>query len=219
MEKKFRDILLIATDEMGLTLTETQLALFETYRETLLLWNSKMNLVSLQSDLDLPVRHFIDSLTLLPYLPAVPVSVLDIGSGAGFPAIPIKIVRTDLHMTLLEASRKKSSFLKEVVRKLGLQGISVLNSRLEELLRNDPKPSFDLIVSRATLKLPDLVEQGLPLLKDGGFLAAMKGPGVEEERAALDSLKNMCFRIVGNYSFALPLTGDHRNILLVDKPR
>jgi 16S rRNA (guanine527-N7)-methyltransferase len=219
MEKKFRDILLNATDEMGLTMTETQLALFETYRETLLLWNSKMNLVSLQSDLDLPVRHFIDSLTLLPYLPAVPVSVLDIGSGAGFPAIPIKIVRTDLHMTLLEASRKKSSFLKEVVRKLGLQGISVLNSRLEELLRKDPKPSFDLIVSRATLKLPDLVAQGLPLLKDGGFLAAMKGPGVEEERAALDSLKNMCFRIVGNYSFALPLTGDHRNILLVDKPR
>jgi 16S rRNA (guanine527-N7)-methyltransferase len=215
----FRDILLNATDEMGLTLTETQLALFEAYRETLLLWNSKMNLVSLQSDLDLPVRHFIDSLTLLPYLPAVPVSVLDIGSGAGFPAIPIKIVRTDLHMTLLEASRKKSSFLKEVVRKLGLQGISVLNSRLEELLRKDPKPSFDLIVSRATLKLPDLVAQGLPLLKDGGFLAAMKGPGVEEERAALDSLKNMCFRIVGNYSFALPLTGDHRNILLVDKPR
>jgi 16S rRNA (guanine527-N7)-methyltransferase len=218
MEKKFRDILLIATDEMGLTLTETQLALFETYRETLLLWNSKMNLVSLQSDLDLPVRHFIDSLTLLPYLPAVPVSVLDIGSGAGFPAIPIKIVRTDLHMTLLEASRKKSSFLKEVVRKLGLQGISVLNSRLEELLRKDPTPSFDMIVSRATLKLPDLVAQGLPLLKDGGVLAAMKGPGVEEERAALDSLKNMCFRIVGNYSFALPLTGDHRNILLVDKP-
>jgi 16S rRNA (guanine527-N7)-methyltransferase len=219
MEKDFRSILMKAAGEMGLSLTEKQLALFETYRETLLLWNSKMNLVSLQSDLDLPVRHFIDSLTLLPYLPAVPVSVLDIGSGAGFPAIPIKIVRTDLHMTLLEASRKKSSFLKEVVRKLGLQGISVLNSRLEELLRKDPTPSFDLIVSRATLKLPDLVAQGLPLLKDGGFLAAMKGPGVEEERAALDSLKNICFRIVGNYSFALPLTGDHRNILLVDKPR
>jgi 16S rRNA (guanine527-N7)-methyltransferase len=219
MEKDFRSILMKAAGEMGLSLTEKQLALFETYRVTLLLWNSKMNLVSLQSDLDLPVRHFIDSLTLLPYLPAVPVSVLDIGSGAGFPAIPIKIVRTDLHMTLLEASRKKSSFLKEVVRKLGLQGISVLNSRLEELLRKDPTPTFDLIVSRATLKLPDLVAQGLPLLKDGGFLAAMKGPGVEEERAALDSLKNMCFRIVGNYSFALPLTGDHRNILLVDKPR
>jgi 16S rRNA (guanine527-N7)-methyltransferase len=219
MEKDFRSILMKAAGEMGLTLTVAQLALFETYRETLLLWNSKMNLVSLQSDLDLPVRHFIDSLTLLPYLPAVPGSVLDIGSGAGFPAIPIKIVRTDLHMTLLEASRKKSSFLKEVVRKLGLQGISVLNGRLEELPRKDPKPSFDLIVSRATLKLPDLVAQGLPLLKDGGFLAAMKGAGVEDERAALDSLKNMCFRIVGNYSFTLPLTGDHRNILLVDKPR
>jgi 16S rRNA (guanine527-N7)-methyltransferase len=219
MEKDFRSILIKAAGEMGLTLTVAQLALFETYRETLLLWNSKMNLVSLQSDLDLPVRHFIDSLTLLPYLPAVPASVLDIGSGAGLPAIPIKIVRTDLDMTLLEASRKKSSFLKEVVRKLGLQGISVLNSRLEDLLKEDPRPSFDLIVSRATLKLPDLVEQGLPLLKDGGFLAAMKGPGVEEEMAALDSVKDKCFRIVGNYSFTLPLTGDHRNILLVDKPR
>jgi 16S rRNA (guanine527-N7)-methyltransferase len=219
MEKDFRSIFMKAAGEMGLTLTVAQLALFETYRETLLLWNSKMNLVSLQSDLDLPVRHFIDSLTLLPYLPAVPGSVLDIGSGAGLPAIPIKIVRTDLDMTLLEASRKKSSFLKEVVRKLGLQGISVLNSRLEDLLKEDPRPSFDLIVSRATLKLPDLVEQGLPLLKDGGFLAAMKGPGVEEEMAALDSAKDKCFRIVGNYSFTLPLTGDHRNILLVDKPR
>jgi 16S rRNA (guanine527-N7)-methyltransferase len=219
MENDFNGILMKAAGEMGLTLTVAQLAHFETYRETLLLWNSKMNLVSLQSDLDLPVRHFIDSLTLLPYLPAVPARVLDIGSGAGFPAIPIKIVRTDLHMTLLEASRKKSSFLKEVVRKLGLRGISILNSRLEELLRMDPMPSFDLIVSRATLKLPDLLAQGLPLLKDGGFLAAMKGPGAEEEIAALDSVKNMCFRIVGNYSFTLPLTGDHRNILLVDKPR
>jgi 16S rRNA (guanine527-N7)-methyltransferase len=149
----------------------------------------------------------------------VPGSVLDIGSGAGLPAIPIKIVRRDLDMTLLEASRKKSSFLKEVVRKLGLHGVSVLNSRLEDLLKEDPRPSFDLIVSRAALKLPDLVEQGLPLLKDGGFLAAMKGPGVEEEIAALDSVKDKCFRIVGNYSFTLPLTGDHRNILLVDKPR
>jgi 16S rRNA (guanine527-N7)-methyltransferase len=219
MEKDFRSIFITAADEMGLTLTVAQLALFETYRETLLLWNSKMNLVSLPSNLDLPVRHFIDSLTLLPYLPAVPGSVLDIGSGAGLPAIPIKIVRRDLDMTLLEASRKKSSFLKEVVRKLGLRGISVLNRRLEDLLKEDPRPSFDLIVSRATLKLPDLVAQGLPLLKDGGFLAAMKGPGAEEEIAALDSLKDVYFRIVGNYSFTLPLTGDQRNILLVDKPR
>jgi 16S rRNA (guanine527-N7)-methyltransferase len=218
MEGNFRQILLAAADQMGLALTGPQITLFEAYREILLLWNSKMNLVSLQSELDLPVRHFIDSLTLLPYLPAGPGTLLDIGSGAGFPSIPVKIVREDLHMTLLEASRKKSSFLKEVVRKLGLQGISVMNSRLEELLKKEVKPSFDLIVSRATLKLPDLVEQGLPLLKVGGFLAAMKGPGIEEERAALDSLKDTCFRVVGNYPFTLPLTGDRRNIILVDKP-
>ncbi len=219
MEGDFRKILLAAAGEMGLALTGAHIAQFEAYREILLLWNSKMNLVSLQSEIDLPVRHFIDSLSLLPYLPSVPGTMLDIGSGAGFPSIPVKIVREDLDSTLLEASRKKSSFLKEVVRRLGLQGISVLNGRLEELLKSDHKPYFDLIVSRATLKLPDLVAQGLPLLKKGGFLAAMKGPGAEKEKAALDSLKGLRFRVVGNYSFTLPLTGDHRNIILVDKPR
>jgi 16S rRNA (guanine527-N7)-methyltransferase len=219
MERDFRKILIAAADEMGIALTDLHLALFETYRQTLLLWNSRMNLVSLQSELDLPVRHYIDSLTLLPYIPPGTGTVLDIGSGAGFPAIPIKIVRTNLQMTLLEASRKKSSFLKEVIRKLGLEGLTVLNCRLEELLKKDRKPSFDLIISRATLKLPELLAQGLPLLKQGGILAAMKGPGLEEETAALDSLKNMSFRIVGNYPFTLPLTGDRRNILLVDNPR
>jgi 16S rRNA (guanine527-N7)-methyltransferase len=219
LENEFRDILLKAADQMGLALMDAQITRFDTYRETLLQWNTRMNLVSLQSEFDLPVRHFIDSLTLLPCIPPGTGTILDIGSGAGFPAIPIKIVRMDLHMTLLEASRKKSSFLKEVIRKLGLQDIAVLNCRLEELLKKDDKPSFDFIVSRATLKLPDLLTQGLPLLKQGGILAAMKGPGLEEETAALDSLKNKSFRIVGNYPFTLPLTGDRRNILLVDNPQ
>jgi 16S rRNA (guanine527-N7)-methyltransferase len=218
MEKDFRSILIKAAGEMGLAMTEGQIALIEAYRETLLLWSSKMNLVSLQSELDLPVRHFIDSLTLLPYLPAGPGTLLDIGSGAGFPAIPVKIFRNDLHVTLLEASRKKCSFLKEVIRRLGLREISVLNCRLEELLKKDLKPSFDVIVSRATLKLPELLRGGLPLLKPGGVLAAMKGPGLEEEAAALEPLNNKIFRIVGSHAFSLPLTGDHRHILLVDKP-
>ena len=218
MEKDFRSILIKAAGEMGLAMTDGQIVLLEAYRETLLLWSSKMNLISLQSELDLPVRHFIDSLTLLPYLPAGPGTLLDIGSGAGFPAIPVKIFRKDLHVTLLEASRKKCSFLKEVIRRLGLREICVLNCRLEELLKKDIKPSFDVIVSRATLKLPELLRGGLPLLKQGGVLAAMKGPGLEEEAAALESLNNTFFRIVGSHPFSLPLTGDHRHILLVDKP-
>jgi 16S rRNA (guanine527-N7)-methyltransferase len=178
-----------------------------------------MNLVSLQSELDLPVRHFIDSLTVLPYLPAGSGTLLDIGSGAGFPAIPVKIFRKDLHVTLLEASRKKCSFLKEVIRRLGLRDVEILNCRLEELLKKAPLPSFDRIVSRATLKLPVLVALGVPLLKPGGILAAMKGPGHEAETAALNSSKNKTFQIVGNYSLTLPVTGDRRHIILVDKPR
>ncbi len=219
MKNNFRDILLKAAREMGLEMTEGQIALFETYRETLLLWSGRMNLISLQSELDLPVRHFIDSLTLLPYLAAGPATLLDIGSGAGFPAIPVKIFRKDLHVTLLEASRKKCSFLKEVIRRLGLREVAVLNCRLEELLKQDPRPSYDWIVSRATLKLPELVELGVPLLKPGGILAAMKGPGFEAETEALNSSESKNFRLVGNYSFTLPVTGDQRHIILVDKPR
>lgn len=208
-----------AAGKTGLAMSEEQFALFETYRETLLRWGNKMNLVSLKSEYDLPVRHIIDSLTLLPYLPDRSGTLLDIGSGAGFPTIPIKIFRKDLRATLVEASRKKCSFLKEVIRRLGLRDTTVMNCRIEELLKKDPKPAFDVIVSRATFKLPDFIKIGLPLLKPGGILAAMKGPGLEEESAALDSLKDIQFRIVGSYTFALPLTGDHRHILLVDKPR
>jgi 16S rRNA (guanine527-N7)-methyltransferase len=219
MQNNFRDILIKAAREVGLDPTQEQIALFETYRETLLLWSARMNLVSLRTELDLPVRHFIDSLTLLPCLAAGPGTLLDIGSGAGFPAIPVKIFRKDLHVTLLEASRKKCSFLKEVIRRLGLRDVAVLNCRLEELLKKDPRPSYDWIVSRATLKLPEFVELGIPLLKPGGILAAMKGPGFEAETAALNSSESKHFRLVGNYSFTLPLTGDKRHIILVDKPR
>jgi 16S rRNA (guanine527-N7)-methyltransferase len=219
MENTFREILLKAAREMGLAMTEEHMALFETYRETLLLWGGRMNLVSLQSELDLPVRHFIDSLTLLPYLTAGPGTLLDIGSGAGFPAIPVKIFRKDLRVTLLEASRKKCSFLKEVIRRLGLRDVEVLNCRLEELLKKDPLPSFDRVVSRAALKLPELVELGVPLLKPGGILAAMKGPAFEAEAEALNSSESNNFRLVGSFSFTLPVTGDQRHIILVDKPR
>ena len=218
VEGDFRRILITAAGQMGIDLQEDRLAQLEAYRETLLLWNSRMNLVSLRSEIDLPVRHFIDSLTLLPFLPAVRIRLLDIGSGAGFPSIPLKIFRPDLHVTLLEASRKKCSFLKEVIRKLGLKDIAVMQCRLEALLAGDTLPVFDMIVSRATFKMNELLERSFPLLRPGGILAAMKGPGIEEEIAALDTMKIKEFRILKDYSFTLPLTGDRRRIVLVDKP-
>jgi 16S rRNA (guanine527-N7)-methyltransferase len=130
----------------------------------------------------------------------------------------LKIFRSDLCFTLLEASRKKCSFLREVIRRLGLKDIEVMNCRLEALLSKSPCPLFDAIVSRATFKMKDLLEGALPLLKTGGILAAMKGPSLETEKAALDSLKTLNFRIVKDHSFTLPLTGDRRRIVLVDKP-
>lgn len=218
MDGRFEQILLAAAAELGIVIDRDRLALFETYRETLLLWNSKMNLVSLRSEVDLPVRHFIDSLTLLPFLPSGGIRLLDIGSGAGFPSIPLKIFRPDLQVTLLEASRKKCSFLKEVIRKLALKDIAVAQSRLEELLSQGASPFFDMIVSRATFKMNELLERAFPLLGPGGILAAMKGPGLEEETGPLDTMKIKEFRILRDHSLTLPITGDRRRIILVDKP-
>lgn len=218
MGGSFKQILLAAAVEMGIVIDQDRLALFEEYRKTLLLWNSRMNLVSLRSETDLPVRHFIDSLTLLPFLPAGGTRLLDIGSGAGFPAIPLKIFRPDLHFTLLESSRKKCSFLKEVIRKLGLKDIAVAQSRLEALLSSKTPPVYDMIVSRATFKMNELLELSFPLLRPGGILAAMKGPGLEDETGPLDTMKLKGFRVLKDHSFTLPLTGDRRRIVLVDKP-
>ncbi len=167
MGESFEQILLAAAGEMGIVIDQDRLALFEEYRKTLLFWNSRMNLVSLRSETDLPVRHFIDSLTLLPFLPSGGIRLLDIGSGAGFPSIPLKIFHPDLQVTLLEASRKKCSFLKEVIRKLALKDIAVTQSRLEALLSSKTPPVYDMIVSRATFKMNELLELSFPLLKTG----------------------------------------------------
>ncbi len=217
MAGNFRFLLSKALSEMGVRAGIAEMDRFDRFRDILLLWNEKMNLVSIQSETDLPVRHFADSLTLLPHLPAGPHTLIDIGSGAGFPAVPLKIMRPDLRMTLLESSRKKCSFLKEVGRQLALTDLAVLNTRVEDLSLPEGE-RFELLVSRATFKLPKLLECGLPLLKAGGLLIAMKGPEAETEIEASKSEFNDIIQRLGIINLSLPLTGDRRRILLVDKP-
>ena len=123
------NILLEAAGELGITLAERELSLFRLYHEELITWNRIVSLVALKSPLDIPIKHFIDSLTALPLLPREGKRLLDIGTGAGFPGLPLKIIRPDLDLHLLEASRKKVSFLKELTRKLGLPGVTIIHER------------------------------------------------------------------------------------------
>ena len=218
-EKGLAELLSGAAALTGLMPGKSEISLFESYRKEILFWNNKMNLVSVKSPLDLPVKHFIDSLTAAPYLPRKDVTVLDIGAGAGFPGIPLKICMGALKLYLLESQRKKASFLKHIVRKLDLRDVTVVHKRAEDLIREGSyREFFDTVISRATLKLPKLLEMGGYFLSSSGILIAMMGAGVEKElRDALDSRPSNRMAFLAAYDLSLPETADRRKIVIFKK--
>jgi len=218
-EKGLAELLSGASALTGLVPGKREVLLFESYRKEILFWNNKMNLVSVKSPLDLPVKHFIDSLTAAPYFPRKDATVLDIGAGAGFPGIPLKICMGALKLYLLESQRKKASFLKHIVRKLDLRDATVIHRRTEDLIREGSyREFFDTVISRATVKLPKLLEMGGYFLSPDGILIAMKGAAVEKElRDALDSLPLNRMVFLDARDLSLPETAIGRKIFVFKK--
>jgi 16S rRNA (guanine527-N7)-methyltransferase len=214
-----KGILLEAAGALDITLAERELSLFRLYKEELITWNRIVSLVAIKSPLDIPIKHFIDSLTALPLLPREGKRLLDIGTGAGFPGLPLKIIRPDLDLHLLEASRKKVSFLKELTRKLGLPGVTIIHERVEEVMKNSRlRESFDCVISRAAFKMPELLNMGLHFLRPGGLLAAMRGPreeGISPKTGQVFDIKGYCLEKLAD--FHLPITGVSRKIILYKK--
>lgn len=216
IEKEFIDILARGAREIGLTLPDRKLDLFRRYRRELLLWNSKMNLVSITNPLDLPVKHCLDSLLPAKFIEKSEGALLDIGTGAGFPGIPLKIVMDALSVALVDSSRKKTSFLKDVTGKLRLERVRVVQGRIEQLAV-DPewRGVFDTVISRATLKLADLIRAGSPFLASGGRLIAMKGPDLQAEwDDGLATAEKTGLRLSLTSRMRLPLIGDIRKIVV-----
>jgi len=167
---------------IGIRLGPAELDRFATYHREILLWNRRINLVSERSAQEIVIRHFLDSLTPAPFLDRPDGALIDLGSGGGFPGIPLRIALPGLQLTLVEASRKKSSFLSHVVRTLRLDGVQVIRERVEELTAGEALAGrFDTLISRAAFKLPDLIRTAAFFLKPGGQLIAMKGPDPQEE--------------------------------------
>ncbi|MDP2840308.1 MAG: 16S rRNA (guanine(527)-N(7))-methyltransferase RsmG, partial [Syntrophales bacterium] len=162
---------------IGIRLGPAELDRFATYHREILLWNRRINLVSERSAQEIVIRHFLDSLTPAPFLDRPDGTLIDLGSGGGFPGIPLRIALPGLHLSLVEASRKKSSFLSHAVRTLRLDGVQVIRKRVEELTAGEAFAGrFDTLISRAAFKLPDLIRTASFFLKPGGQLIAMKGP-------------------------------------------
>jgi 16S rRNA (guanine527-N7)-methyltransferase len=176
---------------LGIELNKQQLAQFDVYKNELLEWNAKTNLISENSSQEIITRHFLDSLTALQFIPKTNARIIDVGCGAGFPGIPLKIARPDFEIYLLEANRKKVSFLKHIIRLLNLSSTFVLHDRVEKIIQTDSwKEKFDILISRAAFKLSDLLPQGEYFLAPGGKLIVLKGPNVDEEFAQCSPTTN-----------------------------
>lgn len=155
---------------------EKMLGQFQKYLDLLLEWNEKFNLTAITKPEEIWVKHFLDSLTILEALPSNAKKIIDIGSGAGFPGLPIAIVRPDLDITLLEATGKKVKFLEVVIKELGLKNVKAVKGRAEEA-----KGSYDAVLARAVALLPALWDYAYPLLKPHGVLIAQKKSGGSKE--------------------------------------
>jgi 16S rRNA (guanine527-N7)-methyltransferase len=204
---------------LGIELNEHQLAQFNVYKNELLQWNAKINLISEKSAQEIVSRHFLDSLTALRFIDNHNARIIDIGSGAGFPGIPLKIACPDLQLYLLESNRKKVSFLKHIVRLLTLTTTFVLHDRAESLMKESTwKDFFDLVISRAAFKLPELLSLGAFFLAPQGKLIALKSRDVDSEfSACVKSTTASYFDELFQYDINSPLRGTQHKIIVGKK--
>jgi 16S rRNA (guanine527-N7)-methyltransferase len=170
--------------QLGLTLSDQQLAQFVRYQEELLDWNTRFNLTAITDPEDVQIKHFLDSLSLLAVYDELQTRLLDIGSGAGFPGLALKIARPAWSITLLEATGKKVTFLRHVIETLQLEGIVAVQGRAEELAHQEAyRAKFDLVTARAVASLSALLEYSAPYCRVGGSIVLPKKGDMVDELA------------------------------------
>lgn len=216
------ELLRRGADELGLTLSEKQEEQFMQLLTLLKDGNQKFNLTALKTDHDIVIKHFLDSLTCLRggHLDG-DLRVLDLGTGGGFPALPLAVMRPDLQITPLDSTRKKIEFVRATAETLGLSQVTPLVGRAETIGRQaEYRGQFDRVVARAVAALPILAELALPLLKVGGLLVAQKGPITPEELRAGRRAADEVGGLIGELDeFQLPLLGDARTLITIEKIR
>ncbi|WP_129125063.1 16S rRNA (guanine(527)-N(7))-methyltransferase RsmG [Geomonas oryzae] len=216
MNERARDFLKKGAAELGIELTAAQLKSLDLFAEELKKWNRKINLTAITDDEGIAVKHLVDSLSLLKVVRG-PARLLDIGSGGGFPGIPVKVVQPDLAIVSVDAVVKKISFQKQAVRLLGFQDFDALHVRAETLAADYPD-YFDWVVSRAFSDIPSFVAMALPVLKPEGRIVAMKGKNAAEEvSAAEEELQKLGARVESVLDFNLPCSGDARSLVIIVK--
>lgn len=178
-----RDILSDGLKQIGISIDEDKIEKLLEFKDILLEWNEKINLTSITDEKDIYIKHFIDSATCLASGIVKPGSrVIDVGTGAGFPGMVLKILRDDINMTLLDSLNKRVIYLEEAAKKLTIDQVGIMHGRAEEFgMKKGYREQFDIALSRAVAPLNVLCEYCLPYLKKGGFFLCQKGPSYKEE--------------------------------------
>jgi len=215
--------LLAGAGDIGLTLTTKHIETLETYYSEIIEWNQRFNLTAITDRNGVLVRHFLDSLSCLAVIPRAELSagarVIDVGTGAGFPGIPLKIVCPGMRLTLLEATGKKVMFLEHVLKVLGLRDIVVMKGRAEEL-GQDPehREQYDWAVARAVAEMPTLAEYLLPLVAVGGKVLAQKGEmAAAEVHKAETAIKTLGGHVQRLIPVELRGLTETRHLVVIDK--
>ncbi|KOP71590.1 16S rRNA (guanine(527)-N(7))-methyltransferase RsmG [Cytobacillus solani] len=206
----------------GISLSPQQLQQYETYYSTLVEWNEKMNLTAITDKPEVYLKHFYDSITAAFYFDfKQPIHICDVGAGAGFPSLPIKIAFPELHVTIVDSLNKRIGFLEHLSKQLGLKNVQFVHDRAETFgQKKEHREAYDVVTARAVARLSVLSELCLPLVKVGGTFVAMKGASAKEE---LDAGKKAIAVLGGkldqSYSFTLPQEESERNILIIKKEK
>lgn len=215
--KEFEQELIENSKKISEKISNNQAEAFYKYMLLLLEWNQKMNLTAITDEKEIIYKHFIDSISINKYIKEAN-NVMDIGTGAGFPGIPLKLLNKDINFVLVDSLNKRISFLEEIKKELKLEKIELIHTRVEDLAKNEEyREKIDIVVSRAVANLSTLLEYMLPFVKIGGMCICMKGPNIEEEiEKSKNALEVLGGKIENIEKLILPGNLE-RNIIIVKK--
>ncbi len=202
-----------ALKEKNMELTVQQEKQFRQYYETLIEWNQKMNLTSITEEKEVYFKHFLDSISLRDVLDKTSGNILDVGSGAGFPSIPLKIMNPDIKVTIVDSTLKRTHFLEHLTKQLQIKDVEIIHARIEDFKQKD---FFDVVTARAVASLPILMEWCAPFVKIDGYFIAMKGPKADDEiLAASNAQKVLGLSLQQRHTY--PLLENYRELIVYQK--